>query len=60
MLLTLPMVLEYLQPWELLSTVQLQPEVEGTHMLQFSASGQYSTKLAYEALFIGAIEFSPW
>jgi len=50
----------YLQLWELLSSIQLQPEVEDKHIWQFSASGQYTTKSAYEALFIGSIECKPW
>ena len=33
---------------------------EGIHIWQFSASGQYSTKSAYEALLIGATEFRSW
>jgi hypothetical protein len=33
--LTLQVLLEYLHLWELLSTVQLQPEVEDTHIWQF-------------------------
>jgi hypothetical protein len=40
--------------------VELQPDVADTHILRFSTTGQYSTKSAYEALFIGSIHFSPW
>jgi len=58
--LTLQVLVEYLQLWELLSSIQLQPEVEDKHIRQFSASGQYTTKYAYEALFIGSIECKPW
>jgi hypothetical protein len=36
-----------------------KPEVDDTHIWQFSASGQYSTKSAYEALFTGAVHFKP-
>ena len=46
--------------WELLSNVVLQPEVEDTHIRKFSAYSLYSTKSAYEALFIGATHFNPW
>jgi hypothetical protein len=31
-----------------------------THVWQFAPSGRFSTKSAYEAMFIGAIEFKPW
>jgi hypothetical protein len=30
------------------------------HIWQFSASSKYSTKSAYEALFIGGTHFNPW
>jgi hypothetical protein len=44
----------------LLLEVVLQPEVEDTHIWRFASTGQYSAKSAYEALFIGAIQFNPW
>jgi len=51
---------EYLALWDLLSEVSLQLNEEDTHVWQFSASGQYTSKSAYEALFIGATSFGPW
>lgn len=51
---------EYLGLWNLISEVVLQPDVEDIHIWQFSATGRYSTKSAYEAMFIGAIQFRPW
>ena len=53
-------LLEYLQLWELLDNVELQPDLEDTHIWQFSNTGQYSTKSTYEAFFIGSTHFSPW
>jgi len=58
--LTGPVLIEYLHLWELLSNVVLQPEVEDTHTWKFTASGMYSIKSAYEALFIGANIFNSW
>lgn len=58
--LTVNVLLEYLQLWDLLENVELQPEVEDTHIWQFSSSGLYSAKSAYEALFTGSTQFSPW
>lgn len=58
--LTVEVLTEYLGLWDILSDVMLQPELEDTHIWQFSASGIYSAKSAYEALFIGAIQFRPW
>jgi hypothetical protein len=53
-------LLEYLQLWELLEGLELQPEVEDTHISQFSTSGNFSTKSAYEAFCIGSIQFKSW
>jgi hypothetical protein len=50
----------YLGVWDLTSLLVLQPEVEDSHIWRFSASGQYSSKSAYEAMFIGAIQFGAW
>jgi len=58
--LTVDVIIEYLQLWDLLENFELQPAVEDTHIWQFSTSGSYSTKSAYEALFTRAIHFSPW
>ena len=58
--LTVHVLIEYIHLWEMLSNVELQPNVEDTHIWQFSTTGQYTSKSAYEALFIGAIQFGPW
>ena len=58
--LTLDVLVEYLALCDLLSEVSLQLNEEDTHVWQFSASGQYTSKSAYEALFIGATSFGPW
>ena len=52
-------IFKYLQPWDFLENFELQPEIEDTHIWQFSTSGNFSTKSAYEALFTGAIHFGP-
>ena len=57
--LTINVLIEYLRLWEKLSGFKLQAEVDDTHIWQFSASGHYSSKTAYEALFTGAIQFKP-
>ena len=58
--LTLEFLAEYLELWDFLSNFSLQAEVEDVHVWQFSTTGQYTNKSAYEALFIGATSFGPW
>jgi hypothetical protein len=56
--ITVAVLAEYFRLWDLLSEVVLQPDVDDSHVWQFSASGSYSAKSAYEGFFIGA-EFRP-
>jgi hypothetical protein len=58
--LTVEVLVEYLQLWELLERFELQPEVENTYIWKFSTSGNFTTKFAYEAFFIGSIHFNSW
>ena len=46
--------------WDLLLDLTLQPEVDHDHIWQFSSSGVYSAKSAYEGFFIGAVQFGLW
>jgi len=43
-------LIEYLHLWESISGVELQPDVDDTHIWQFSAC-QYSTKSAMTLMF---------
>jgi len=52
-------LVEFLDIWDLLQEVVLQPAVQDKDKWKFEASGQFSTKLAYEALFYGATFFEP-
>jgi hypothetical protein len=58
--LTVAVLTEYLDLWGLLAEVVLQPEIEDSHIWQFTQTGQYSAKSAYEAMFIGLVQFNPW
>jgi hypothetical protein len=50
---------EFLYIWDLVQEVVLQPEVNDVHKWKLEASGEFSTKSAYEAFFFGAILFEP-
>jgi hypothetical protein len=56
---TIEIIVEYIQLWELLLDIQLQPEVEDTHFWRLSTNEKYSTKLGYDHLFMGATLFKP-
>jgi hypothetical protein len=58
--LTVGVMVEYLQLWDLLMNFQLQPEVEDRHVWRLSSNGQYSAKSAYDGFFLGSTIFGPW
>jgi hypothetical protein len=51
---------EYLELWDLLEGVVLQEGVPDRHIWRLSSSGEYTAKSACDALFEGAISFSPY
>jgi hypothetical protein len=52
---TLNVTIEFLDLWDLLSEVELQPEVEDSHTWLFSTNGKYSSKSAYQSSFVRAV-----
>jgi len=56
---TVAVLAEYLEIWEMVQEVVLQPEVTDKHKWKFEASGDFSTKSTYRAFFNGAILFEP-
>jgi hypothetical protein len=58
--LSIGVLLEYLQLWDTLQNINLQSDAEDTHVWCFTSNGQYLAKTAYEDMFVGATEFSPW
>ncbi|GJN35088.1 hypothetical protein PR202_gb23821 [Eleusine coracana subsp. coracana] len=58
--LTVGVLIEYLQLWDLLEDRPLQPDVEDVHYWRLSLDGRYSAMATYESLFQGATQFGPW
>jgi len=57
--LTVGVLAEFFVIWDLVQDIPLQPEVEDTHSWRLDSSGQFTSKLAYVALFNGSTEFRP-
>ena len=49
----------YFELWDLLGVV-LQEGIPDRHIWRLSASGEYTAKSAYDALFEGALSFAPY
>ena len=58
--LSVTVLVEYLQLWNLVDGVVLQPDIADQHIWRLSAHGTYCSKSAYDALFVGSIPFGPW
>jgi hypothetical protein len=58
--LSVTVLVEYLQLWNLVDGVVLQPDIADQHIWRLSANGTYCSKSAYDALFVGSIHFGPW
>ncbi|WVZ53201.1 hypothetical protein U9M48_004174 [Paspalum notatum var. saurae] len=56
--LTVQVLVEYLAIWDLVDGLELRADVPDQHHWKLSSSGCYSSKSAYDALFVGTIKFS--
>jgi hypothetical protein len=57
--LTIDIIVDYIQLWGLINELQLLPEVDDAHKWRLDSAGQYSSKSAYNNLFLGATMFVP-
>jgi hypothetical protein len=57
--LTIDIIVEYIQVWEMINELQLLPEVDDAHGWRLDSGGQYSSKSAYDNLLLGATLFLP-
>jgi hypothetical protein len=57
--LTVDIIVDYIQVWELINELQLLPEVVDAHRWRLDSTGQYSSKSDYDNLFLGATLFCP-
>jgi len=53
-------LMEYFELWDLLEGVELQKGIPERLIWRLSASGEYTAKSAYDALFEGALSFAPY
>jgi hypothetical protein len=57
--LSVTVLVEYLQLWNLVDGVVLQPDIADQHIWRLSAHSTYCSKSAYGALFVDSIPFGP-
>ena len=53
-------LMEYLELWDISKGMVLQEGIPNRHIWRLSASGEYTAKSAYDALFEGALSFAPY
>jgi hypothetical protein len=58
--LTVQVIVEYLQLWNLVDNLVLHQGTPYQHTWRLSKHGVYSSKSAYDAFFIGTVKFGPW
>jgi hypothetical protein len=53
-------LMEYFELWDMLENIILQEGIPDRHIWRLSASGKYTAKSTYDALFEGALSFAPY
>jgi hypothetical protein len=57
--LTVGVIVEFLNLWDALRLVELQPEKEDNHFFRTANNDRYSANAAYESLFMVSTQFEP-
>jgi hypothetical protein len=50
-------LVDYLNLWESLSDIELQPNIRDKHVFSLASDGKYTAKAAYKGLFLGSATF---
>jgi hypothetical protein len=58
--LTVQVITDYLLAWDLIDGLELQPDTPDQHHWKLSSTRSYSCSSAYNSMFTGTINFSPW
>jgi hypothetical protein len=58
--LTVGVITEFLQLWDMILSVELQQGVNDNHFWRLAADKKYSAKMAYECFFVGSTNFEPY
>lgn len=58
--LSVNVIIEFLELWNILSNVELQPGVDDSYIWKLNSSGQYTAKLAYKGFFQGSVSLFRW
>lgn len=50
--ITILVLMDFHTLWDLLNSVELQPDVDDSHIFRLGSNGKFSTEAAYEGLFL--------
>lgn len=50
--ITILVLMDFHTLWDILNLVELQPDVDDSHIFRLASNGKFSTEAAYEGLFL--------
>jgi len=59
-LLNVGILAEFLDLWDLIAQMNLQPEVDDRSIWRLAPSREYSARSAHDGFFKGSVSFCPW